>query len=132
MTRDEAIKHGKEQLDIFGGEHQEFIEMAIKVLEQRSCEDCISRVEALKAIEKEKQGWEGSERYAIDECHSRIAELPSVTPRQKVGKWTPHIVSDKYESIDHDVCSECQTCFYGERTWDWKFCPNCVREVSNG
>ena len=41
--------------------------------------DCISRAEALDAIEKEKQGWEGSERYAIDECHTRIAELPSVT-----------------------------------------------------
>lgn len=34
MTREEAIKHGKEQLEIFGGEHREFIEMAIKALEQ--------------------------------------------------------------------------------------------------
>ena len=46
MTPQEAIKHGKEQLDIFGGEHQEFIEMAIKALEQishlkdRPCEVC--------------------------------------------------------------------------------------------
>ena len=34
MTREEAIKHGREQLVIFGGEHREFIEMAIKALEQ--------------------------------------------------------------------------------------------------
>ena len=34
MTIDEAIKHGKEQLEIFGGEHREFIEIAIKALEQ--------------------------------------------------------------------------------------------------
>lgn len=34
MTNDEAIKHGKEQLEIFGGEHREFIEIAIKALEQ--------------------------------------------------------------------------------------------------
>lgn len=34
MTIDEAIKHGREQLEIFGGEHREFIEMAIKALEQ--------------------------------------------------------------------------------------------------
>ena len=34
MTREEAIKHGKEQLEIFGGTHRTFIEMAIKALEQ--------------------------------------------------------------------------------------------------
>ena len=34
MTREEAIKHGKEQLEVFGGEHREFIDMAIKALEQ--------------------------------------------------------------------------------------------------
>ena len=48
--------------------------------EQQTAEDCISRAEALKAIENEKMGWDGSERYAIDECHSRIQELPSVKP----------------------------------------------------
>ena len=36
MTIEEAIKHGKEQLEIFGGAHREFIEMAIKALEQES------------------------------------------------------------------------------------------------
>lgn len=34
MTREEAIEHAKEQLEIFGGEHREFIELAIKALEQ--------------------------------------------------------------------------------------------------
>lgn len=34
MTRDEAIAHGKEQLEIFGGTHREFILMAIKALER--------------------------------------------------------------------------------------------------
>jgi len=34
MTREEAIKHGKEQLEVFGGEHLEFILMAIEALEQ--------------------------------------------------------------------------------------------------
>lgn len=33
MTRDEAIAHGKEQLEIFGGTHREFILMAIRSLE---------------------------------------------------------------------------------------------------
>lgn len=34
MTREEAIKHGQERLEIYGGEHREFIETAIEALEQ--------------------------------------------------------------------------------------------------
>ena len=33
MSIQEAIEHGKDQLDIVGGEHREFIELAIKSLE---------------------------------------------------------------------------------------------------
>ena len=33
MTIEEGIAHGKEQLEIFGGEHAEFIKMAIHALE---------------------------------------------------------------------------------------------------
>lgn len=33
MTLDEAITHGEEQLEIFGGEHTDFINMAIRSLE---------------------------------------------------------------------------------------------------
>lgn len=32
MTREEAIAHGKEQLEIFGGEHKEFIKLALEAL----------------------------------------------------------------------------------------------------
>ena len=34
MTREDAINYGKEQLEIFGGTHRKFIEMAIEALEQ--------------------------------------------------------------------------------------------------
>lgn len=34
MTKDEAIKYGKEQLDVFGGKHADFIKLAIELLEQ--------------------------------------------------------------------------------------------------
>ena len=36
MTKDEAIKYGKEQLEIFGGTHADFIKLAIELLEQDS------------------------------------------------------------------------------------------------
>lgn len=32
MTTDEAIKHGTEQIEIFGGEHREFIECALDIV----------------------------------------------------------------------------------------------------
>lgn len=32
MSIDKAIKHGEEQLEIFGGEHKEFIETAINTM----------------------------------------------------------------------------------------------------
>jgi len=35
MTVQEAITHGKEQLEIFGGEHAEFIGIAIRALEMQ-------------------------------------------------------------------------------------------------
>lgn len=90
MTNEEAIdilSYIKTKLDDSASyaEHDVALDMAIRALEQQPCDDCISRTEALKAIEKEKQGWEGVIRYAInyaiDECHSRIAELPPVTPQ---------------------------------------------------
>lgn len=100
MTNEEAIKQLKKCKSFHNGSYGAALNIAIKVLEQQQnihdrckqcvefsefepqpCEDCISRKDALDVIEKEKQGWEGSERYAIDECHTRIAELPSVTPK---------------------------------------------------
>ena len=55
MTKDEAIEHLKttwQRDDISVGETIA-IKMAIKALEQESCEDCISRAEVLKLLEKE-------------------------------------------------------------------------------
>lgn len=40
MTREQAIEHGKSQLEVFGGEHREFIKLAIKALEQGPCDKC--------------------------------------------------------------------------------------------
>ena len=54
MTREEAIEHGKEQLNIFGGEHREFIEMAIKALEQEPCEDAPFTIAELKDEDTQK------------------------------------------------------------------------------
>lgn len=89
MTKNEAIEVLKNDIEICTIQQQQACDMAIKALEQQPCEDCISRAEALKAIEKEKQRWEGTARYAIDECHTRIAELPQMSSSENPNKWIP-------------------------------------------
>ena len=58
MTIDEAIEHGKEQLAIFGGEHKEFIEIAIDIMRkyqqiEQILDDC--DLEAWEILEKVKE-----------------------------------------------------------------------------
>lgn len=69
----------------------ERLDLAINELEQQSSYnsvktelDCISREDALKAIEEQKKGFYGVERYAIDECHSAVMKLPSVRPYKEI------------------------------------------------
>lgn len=58
MSIDEAIEHGKEQLDIFGGEHKEFIETAIDTMNkyqqiEQILDDCdLEAWEVLEMIKK--------------------------------------------------------------------------------
>ena len=53
MTIDKAIEHGKEQLEIFGGEHEEFIETAIDTMRKyRQLEDFAKWV-AIEVIDEE-------------------------------------------------------------------------------
>lgn len=57
MTKDEAIKYGKEQLDVFGGKHAEFIKSVIKLLEQGNMGEWLP--------EEEK----GKKSYRYHGCH---------------------------------------------------------------
>lgn len=135
MTKAEAkeiLKYMKSNLNdsqMFA-RHDEALDLAIKALEQQPCEDCISRERLLARIDEERKHlldlkMDGAEHIIVHHARRIIEDMPSVTPQPKRGKWIPHIVNDKYESIDRDVCSECHTCFYGERTGDWKYCPEC-------
>lgn len=95
MTREEAIAHGKEQLEVFGGKHAEFIKLAIETLEQEPCEDCVSRKQALIGIrnlypgipftrQNVKKWKEENKKYF--ECENVIRDLPSVAPKTN---WIP-------------------------------------------
>ena len=115
MTREEAIAHGKEQVEVFGGEHAEFIKLAIKALDQEPCEDAISRQSMLDYL-KYLHGEMPEEEF--------IKELPSVTPARKTGHWIDH--SDE----GYVECSECGSCTNCDgNIADLHFCFSCGAEM---
>lgn len=97
---------------------EDAVEIAIKALEQEPYGDCISR-DAVMHILDEVGGDFDSPREAvvpIDYIADMVAELPSVTPQPKMGRWIFDEVLDH-----HYYCSECKA--MGVDYWD--YCPNC-------
>ena len=97
MTREEAIKEFESELkwaelNIYPYVSKQKIEadnMAIKALGQESCEDCVSRIEALNSLDKveNKDSW-----YRLTDVMKMIRNLPPVTPQPNIGyckncKW---------------------------------------------
>lgn len=101
----------------------EALDMAIKALEQQPCEDCISR-EAVEKITWEEPSYADG-LNVLTEVRDKIRQLPSVTPKQKVGKWEE--LPNGYE------CSECGILRAKGRTGKYNYCPNCgaKMEVDN-
>jgi hypothetical protein len=100
MTREEAIKKLKEQQNEFN-EHwidyagiNEAYNMAIEALEQKPCDDCISRQEAINCATSNEF------RYKIVED---IKTLPSVTPKPKIGYIS---IDDAMSVFDDFMCGE--------------------------
>jgi len=140
MTREEAIRHGYEQLEIFGGEHYEFIKMAIKALEQEPCLNSDEKGEVKQEIKQEpcedaisrdavhklrKYVWVGGiQTVSLDD----IDELPSVTPSRHKGHW----IETEYHRWRCSVCRE-----KGMSEWDnihdvrTNFCHDCGAEMEN-
>ena len=121
MTNEEAIEVLAQDLPCEIDEDLvEAMAMAIKALEQQPCEDCISRHDALNCV----TGNEVRYRMVND-----IRALPSVTPKEKTGKWettTTTFCGRTFEVIECSYCKQKQE-FYSKTN----YCPNCgARMVS--
>lgn len=153
MTKEEAkeiLKYMKSNLNdsqMFA-RHDEALDLAIKALgswdkystelwqaayelgkkegKNEKCEDCISRAEALRLIDEERQhllrlNMDGAEHIIVHHARRIIEDMPAVTPQPKRGKW----IEDK-SGIYH--CSNCNE----EAYWDtdygqqrFNYCPDC-------
>ena len=149
MTNDEAkqiiIDRGYIQVKggrIYDGDKwREAIDVISKMFEgEQKCEDCISRAEAIKAIEEYGSVWmEYTEEMSVHQIAERalkasnqsmykiLHDLPSIQPKPKTGHWKQYGNSweDKYK------CSECGEAqpkiLCGEKIighWS-NYCPNC-------
>lgn len=120
MTNEEAIKVLREASDSevrYGDtdnhydevmKRVEAFDMAIKALEQKPCEDCISREAVLEILEKEE--FKGDAIYEIEK------KLPPVTPTRPTGKWI--------DIGDEGLVFKCSLCG-NKNTIESHFCPNC-------
>lgn len=137
MTTEKAIEFGKIFLksieDEKGSATYEFVETAVKMMEQEPCEDAISRKALFDMCKKEidhiSKNWQNY--HSPSEAKSgfvyiatNIYDLPPVNPQPKTGRWI------KEWNIDHfeQVCSECGC---GEH-FKSNYCPNCGRRMTEG
>jgi len=108
------------------GEQKEALDMAIKALEQESCEDAISRQAVLSKI-KEVCFSEEWLQFRVDNGSSGqrdflinyIEQLPPVTPQLKTGRWI---------NVDetHSKCDRCEAVFeITSPNGEVNYCPNC-------
>ena len=107
----------------------EAFDMAIKALEQQTCEDCISRKDTLDAIETwDKFGVNAEQKLVrwqdhyipyvhLDDVRNAIANMPSITPTRPTAGW------EKFDN-DYIKCSKCERIvkFYH---YNYRYCPHC-------
>ena len=126
MTREEAIARIKEHKAIHKIDEpraiyiSEALDMAIKVLEQEPCEDCISRAEVFETYSVLYDVFDDNPNIC-NELHKvfvKLNKLPSVTSQQKVGKWL--IILNDYE---HYMCNQC--CKWINKQEANNYCPHC-------
>jgi len=112
MTREEAKSILFDMLGdttiIEPTEQNQAILTAIKALEQKPDEDCISRKAVLEIIEREE--FKG-------DALSEIEKLSSVTPQPKMGRWI--------DTFGGCKCSECNCLEAGYSD----YCPNCGAQM---
>ena len=145
MTREEKTSRLKDILSeidendnavcYLTSEDNELIESAIEALEQESCEDAISRKEALEALKQEEPlVWcDGADEIAAYNQWSSdvdtIKNMPPVQPKPKTGQW---VLLDECSNSGY-YCSECHKKLvkegYSDTVKKIKYCPNCGRRM---
>lgn len=116
MTREEALNI-LHNASVYQPGYLDALNMAIEVLEQEPCEDCISRQAVIDALcDVCELFHRNGEQTCLSKCESYhfLATLPSVNPK-KIGHWMP-----RNSFLLRYKCSECN-----RESEKYNYCPNC-------
>lgn len=130
MTKEEENKALEQQLDVkaiyeMGFDdgvkaYKNLIELE-KEEKEEDAEDCISRQEAIRAIQDEYY----DHAVGID-IVDIIAHMPPVTPKQKMGRW----IDIQYFKADETYYRpKCPFCSIEPKVYS-NYCPNCGANMS--
>lgn len=113
------------------------LDMAIEALEQKPCEDCISR-QAVLDINEHHHGQ--MPNHINHEIWNEIKALPSVTPKEKTGRWISFGIQGEIDGqiVRAFTCSKCGAISIfrvsNGNIVNGDLCPNCgakMQEVEN-
>lgn len=122
MNRKEAIAFGNRVISLgLNDDTQQFAELAVKLLEEEPCEDCVSRAELKKWLDMNFSFGGATKKLELFDRLDK--ELPPVQPKAKVGKWIR-------ESRGVSHCSRCAQQIFSCQEW-FKRCPNCEAKMES-
>ena len=88
-TKQELLNHFSDINEMYNNpfKYQTLSNMIDELLEQQPCDDCISRTEALRLIDEERQhllrlNMDGEEHVIVHYARRIIEDMPSVTPKE--------------------------------------------------
>ena len=93
---------------------------ALEKIDQKPCDDAISRQAVLEVIKKCH-----CEEWIKSDIGAPIEALPSVSPQPKLGRWA--VLKDEYGDVCEAVCSCCDK----NGNHKWAFCPFCGAKMSD-
>ena len=121
MTNQEALRIAYSKRKDSAGEERDFLNTIIKALEQKPCEDAISRTEVLDLIDSKDPNYEVRHFKEDVEC------LPSVST-EKTGRWE---LVYRDCGIEYYLCSKCHEGKvaidgdYYKNITEFIYCPSC-------
>ena len=136
MTLEKAIEFGKIFLKSIENEKgsaiYEFVETAVKMMEQEPCEDAISRKALFDMCKKEidhiSKNWQNyhspsEAKSGFAYIATNIYDLPPVNPQPKSGHWNTYELAQGGIVEEWLECSECM--WSNALSIPRKYCPNC-------
>lgn len=83
--------------------------------------DCISKEQAIKAMQESEFGY----TFEVDVAIEAVKALPTVEPERRKGEW---IDGMPYVNSHWKVCSECHVSA-PDSCGGFNFCPNCGADM---